>query len=409
MAMRVGFLWVSVLVSVMSMGLITASPAAAAEDKLLDKKILDKRMTTFMKKWDVPSGQMAVWRDDKIIYSSAFGFCDQNRKIETTRDNVFRIASITKVFTACAIWQLIEAGKLKLDDHAFSILSDLKPLEGAQVDPRIANITIADLLSHSAGWTLENGEPMAMYTRLAADAFHEARPAKPVTIIRYMLGKPLNYDPGTKSVYSNLGFNVLGRIVEKVSGQSYADYLREHILLPAGIPNVALGRTSARFALPREVYYYGGKNQGVVWSVLDDEPERITYPYGGDGAIECFDSHGGLVASAEDLVKFGAALPRLLKPETLERMLTPTKFKIEDKNDKSAKDKIAYRAYGCPVRPGVYRWSHAGALVGTSSILYDLGDGLIFACVFNHLPDDLNGYFGEMTTFVPTVKAQFKK
>jgi len=365
--------------------------------------MFDQKMTAFMKKWDVPAGQMAVCKGDEIVYSKAFGHSDQACKSATTTGNRFRIASITKVFTACAIWQLIEAGKLKLDDRAFDILGDLKPLEGATVDPRLKTITIANLLEHSAGWTLENGEPQAKYTRLAADAFHEARPARPVTIIRYMMGQPLNYDPGSKSVYSNLGYNVLGRVIEKISGQSYFDYLKEHILTPANITTIALGRTSMKNAQADEVYYYGGKNLGNVWSVLDDEAEQVTYPYGGDTAIECLDSHGGLIASAEDLVKFGSALPRLLKAETLERMLTPTKFAVKG-------EKGTFRAYGCPVRPGFYRWSHSGALVGTSSILVDLGDGLIFACVFNHLPDDLSGYFGEMSkTFLPLVKSQSKK
>ena len=378
----------------------SAAPCQAAPE---GNKVLDQKMTAFMKKWDVPAGQMAVCKDGKIVYSKGFGVCDQAGKSATTVANRFRIASITKVFTACAIWQLIEAGKLKLDDRAFDILSDLKPLVGAKIDPRLQTITIANLLEHSAGWTLENGEPQAKYTRLAADAFKESRPARPVTIIRYMMGQPLNYDPGSKSVYSNLGYNVLGRVIEKISGQNYFDYLKEHILTPAGITTIALGRTSMKNAQADEVYYYGGKNLGNVWSVLDDEAEQVTYPYGGDTAIECLDSHGGLIASAEDLVHFGSALPRLIKAETLERMLTPTKFAVKGEPG-------TYRAYGCPVRPGVYRWAHSGALVGTSSALYDLGDGLVFACVFNHLPDDLQGYFGEMSkTFVPLVKSQSKK
>ncbi|MBS2006985.1 MAG: beta-lactamase family protein [Cyanobacteria bacterium SZAS TMP-1] len=401
MAISTVFLRVSLAVSLASLSLAHSALPAEAAPPASEK--LDRVMSAFIKKWDVPAAQFAIWKGDKIVYSSAFGNCDQARKTPTAKDNLFRIASITKVFTACAIWQLIEAGKLKLDDHAFEILSDLKPAEGAKVDPRLKSITIANLLDHSAGWTLENGEPQAKYTRIAADLFHEPRPAKPVTIIRYMMGQPLNYDPGSKSVYSNLGFNVLGRVIEKVSGQSYFDYVKEHILVPAKITDVALGRTSLKNAQPREVFYYAGKNSGEVWSVLDDEADQVSFAYGGDAAIECLDSHGGLIASAEDLVKFAAAMPILLKAETMEQMLTPTKFAV-------ANEKGAFRAYGCVVHPGTYRWTHAGALAGTSSILYDLGDGLMFACVFNHLPEDMAGYFGAMTkTFVPLAKQQSKK
>jgi hypothetical protein len=95
-----------------------------------------------------------------------------------------------------------------------------------------------------------------------------------------------------------------------------------------------------------------------VWSVLDNETKQVTFPYGGDAAMECLDSHGGWLASSEDLVKFAAALSR----------------------------------------------------TGGGATLLNLGDGVIFACVFNHLPDNMNGYFGEINkTFVPLIKDATKQ
>jgi len=373
-------------------------------DAKLGADEINQEVTAFMKKWELPGGQFSVIKKGRIIYSDAFGFSDKAKKQPMATDNIFRIASVSKVFTACAIWQLIEAGKLKIDDRAFEILSDLKPLDGAQIDPRLKTVTIKNLLEHTGGWTLEKGEPQAAYTRLAADLFHEPRPARPVTIVRYMMGQPLDYDPGSKSVYSNFGYNVLGRVIEKVSGLSYGNYVQKNILQPSGIADMALGHTSFSQALPREVYYDAGKDQSEVWSALDNEPLQVSPPFGGDAVIECLDSHGGWVASADDLVKFGAALSgtagsaKLLQADTFKAMLRPSKFELST-------TKGAFRAGGFSVCPGRYRWSHAGALVGTSSILVDLGDGIIYACLFNHLPTDYVSYFGDMEkTFAPLAK-----
>lgn len=387
---------------------VTKNDTATSQDRkaALREKSLTALASRLMKKWDIPACQIAVGKNGKIIESRAFGFCDKDLKTKTTTDNVFRIASVSKVFTAAAVHKLIEDGKLKYDDKAWTYISNLKPTYGENnIDPRWKQVTIAQLLTHSGGWTLENGEPQRIYARLAADAAGESRPACPSALVRYMMGKPLQYDPGTKSVYSNFGFNVLGRVIEQASGKHYFDYVRANLLSPAGIEDINLGRTARRHARLNEVYYYAGKNSPDVWSLIDEDAEVADFAYGGDAAIESMDAHGGLVSSAESLVKFGMALNgyektasdgsksriALIKAETLQSMLKPTNFKCEGKN--------TVRAYGVAVntaRKPSFKWSHAGALCGTSSLLISLPDNTVLAYTANHLPDDLVGYFTEL-------------
>lgn len=386
----------------------TKNSTSASQDRQAAQR--EKTLTALagrlMKKWNIPACQIAVGKDGKIIESRAFGFCDKELKTKTTTDNVFRIASVSKVFTAAAVHKLIEDGKLKYDDKAWTYISNLKPTYGENnIDPRWKQVTIGQLLTHSGGWTLENGEPQRVYARLAADAAGESRPACPSALVRYMMGKPLQYDPGTKSVYSNFGFNVLGRVIEQASGKHYFDYVRANLLSPSGIEDINLGRTARRHARLNEVYYFAGKNSPDVWSLIDEDAEVADFAYGGDAAIESMDAHGGLVSSAESLVKFGMALNgydktaadgsksrvALIKAETLQSMLKPTNFKCEGKN--------TVRAYGVAVntaRKPIFKWSHAGALCGTSSLLISLPDNTVLAYTANHLPDDLVGYFTEL-------------
>lgn len=370
------------------------------------EKALDQLISRLMKKWDLPACQVAIGKNGKIIESRAWGFSDKERKTATTTTNVFRIASVSKVFTAVAVHKLIEEGKLKYDDKAWTFIGNLKPThDEGKFDARWQQVTIEQLLTHSGGWTLENGEPQRIYARLAADAAGEPRPAGPTALVRYMMGKPLQYDPGTKSVYSNFGFNVLGRIIEQVSGKPYFEYVQETMLAPLKITDISLGRTARRHARPEEVYYYAGKDSPEVWSLIDADAEVADFAYGGDAAIESMDSHGGLVASAESLAKFGMAVNgyeredatgskskvALLNPETLKTMLTPTSFKCEGK--------YTCRARGVTVNTApkpAFKWSHAGALSGTSSLLIALPDNTVLAFTANHLPDDLIGYFTDL-------------
>jgi len=359
-------------------------------------KALDQALTALMAKHALLAGQVAVSKNGRLVYNRGFGFADKERKVPVQPTHLFRIASVTKPITAVAIMGLFQEGKLKLDDKAFTLLKNLKPAPGAKIDKRLNQITVRNLLEHSGGWTWNHGDQQQIYLRAAADAFRERRPASAVAIIRYTMGQPLDFDPGTRSVYSNFGYNVLGRIIETLTGKSYGQYIKQKVLAPAGIKDMELGHTRPKDQRPNEVHYDDGADASTGWSVFEDEQFGVTNSYGADYSLEAFDAHGGWLATAEDLVKFLCAVdgrgPRqqLLKPETI-------KIMTERPTISQDKDKPTYYAKGWNVDPDKGIWTHAGALAyGTSSVIYRLPDGVNIAAVFNHLPKDLEAYFKEL-------------
>lgn len=369
--------------------ILSSMPQATAGDQF---EQIDANLLQWMQKFKVPGAQLSVAKNGKIIYSKGYGVAD-TEKHPVTSQNLFRVASVSKVFTAVAIWQLVEHGKLKLDDKAFVVLDNLKGPSGSTEDPRLRTVSILNLLDHTGGWDISvHGDSQVIYTRLAADTFKEPRPATPTTIVRFMRGQPLQFDPGTKYVYSNFGFNVLGRLIEKASGTTYEEYIKEHVLKPAGVTDMRIAKSRLTERFPNEVMYFDGDDEPLVWSVLDNEPGQVKWSYGGDFAIETMDAHGGWLATADDLAKVAAAVngtDAVISKSTLKQMLAI------GPNRESTHPGTFY-GHGVLVNPSKDRWSHTGALhSGTGSVLYSLRNGVTIGATFNHLDiNDLGGYFG---------------
>lgn len=177
------------------------------------------------------------------MHSGSYGYGDVERKKKVTADSLFRIGSVSKTITQVAILTLVERGRLRLDDRAFQIMESLKPAEGTTPDPRLGDITILHLLKHQGGWD-GSIEPMFLpWSRTAAVALAAPEPTTCETIIRYMMGRPLDYAPGTRTVYSNFGYCMLGRIIERASGMLYEEYVQTSVLRPAGIRDMRIGGT----------------------------------------------------------------------------------------------------------------------------------------------------------------------
>lgn len=249
---------------------------------------------------DVPAGALAVMNDGKMVLARGFGYSDRERTRPTQPDTPFRLASLTKAITNAAIRKLIREGKLKLDTPVFPLLA-LEPLPGQKPDPRLDRITVDHLMEHRGGWdSTKAGDPMFDSGRIAG-VLGKPGPLSPTEVIRYMIGRPLQYDPGAKFAYSNFGYCVLGRVIEKVSGQSYERDVRDEIAAPLGITTLELGRTLPGQRNPREPYYLSPDTGPSLFDlknkVLIPEPD-------GTFSMELMDSNGGLICSAPDYVRF---------------------------------------------------------------------------------------------------------
>ena len=300
---------------------------------------VDSVISALMTRWDIPGGAVGIVRDGRLVYARGFGYADVQARKVTAPDDLFRIASVSKPVTSAAILRLVEDGRLSLDAPAFALLPDLTRLPGAAVDPRLASITVRHLLEHSGGWDRAlTFDPMFRPTEIA-NATGTPAPASADAVVRYMLGQPLDFDPGTRYAYSNFGYAVLGRIIERITGASYEEFVQEAVLDPAGVTRMRLGRSLLADRAPGEVRYY---DLATVNSVFPGGG-AVPLPYGGFN-IEAMDAHGGWVASVIDLLRF-------------------------------EKEWVAPPAQGA--------WAQEGGLPGTTSIMARTSTGLAWVALFN--------------------------
>ena len=261
----------------------------------------------------------------------------------------FRIASLTKPITAAAVRNLIARGTISLDTKVFDYLG-LAPLPGERPDARLKDITIRHLLDHKGGWDRDaTFDPMFRPLEIAED-LGKPGPATANDVIRTMSGKPLDFAPGTKTAYSNFGYCVLGRVLEKATGQSYTAHIRKDLLAPLGITSIDLGRTLPSRRDGREPFYADadrGRN------VMRPASKPLVALPDGNFHLEAMDSHGGLIASSVDLARF----------------LT------------------AYWISGEPRQGGNSRGHHFGNLPGTFTLMMQHPSDLDVAVLFNQGTD----------------------
>lgn len=214
----------------------------------------DNLVTQFMSKHGIPGATFAMAKNGKLVYMRSFGHADLAGTEETQPHHLFRIASVSKPITSIAVMKLVENGQLALSDKAFGtggILENHSYLTNATItDQRIYDITVQQLLEHSAGWNRDLNcvpSPTSPYSWAAGNCdpisfplhvtqvLGEANPVTEPMLIRFLLEKGLNFAPGTQYAYSNIGYLVLGEIIEAITGKSYEDYVKDEILSPLGI------------------------------------------------------------------------------------------------------------------------------------------------------------------------------
>ena len=341
---------------------------------------VDSVIVDLMTRWDIPGGAVGIVRDGRLVYARGFGYADVAAQSVTAPDALFRIASVSKPVTAAAVLKLVEEGRLSLDEPAFALLADLTPLPGATMDPRLATITVRHLLEHAGGWDRdETFDPMFRPTEIAA-AMGTPEPASAEAIIRYMMGEPLSFDPGTRYAYSNFGYAVLGRIIERITGGSYEAFVREAVLAPAGATRMRLGRSLLADRAPGEVRYY---DPGTITSVFPDGG-AVPFPYGGFN-IEAMDAHGGWIASTVDLLRFVTAVDLLASPPDV---LAPASIGLMTAKPASPlwDGSPIHYGLGWLVRPVEGNWWHGGSLPGTATIMVRTGNGVAWVALFNAHP-----------------------
>jgi N-acyl-D-amino-acid deacylase len=362
----------------------------------------DRMIPALMEKYGIAGAAVAVSRHGRLVFARGYGYADKEANTSVAPGALFRIASLSKPITSVTILKLVEDGKLHLDAKALDILSHLKPAPGAQVDPRSRRVTVRQLLWHAGGWDRDKPggfDPMFRSADTARDT-GTAAPHSCETIIRWMMGKLLDFDPGTRSVYSNFGYCILGRVIEKVTAQPYEDYVRKNVLAPMGIERMRIGGALFSGRAPGEVKYYDYPDARLASSIFPDSPGPVPSPYGAYD-MRTLDSHGGWIASAMDLVRFvdsvdGRGRPAFLRQSTIRQMLARPAAPIAQPGD------ATFYAMGWRVRPVGAKdanWWHGGSLPGTTTFMARLTEsGMSWAAVMNGRPGDSKTIGNEVDT-----------
>jgi CubicO group peptidase (beta-lactamase class C family) len=238
------------------------------------------------------SGPVLVMKNNKALLEKGYGMADLEWNIPVTPQTKFRIGSVTKQFTAACILQLVEQGKLSLDDKLSKFIPDF---------PKGDSVTIHMLLNHTSG--------IASYTDLSEFRNVESLSLTKDSIISFFKNKPYNFSPGTGWAYNNSGYFLLGYILEKISGQSYNDYLRQHILDELGMINSGVDKLDS--VLPMRARGYQRANKKTV----NADFISMEWPF----------SAGVLYSTVNDLYKWDRALysTTILTESSKQKMFTP--------------------------------------------------------------------------------------
>lgn len=224
------------------------------------------------------SGAALVAKNGKVVFEQAYGLADRKKKIPTNVNTQFRLGSMNKMFTAVSILQLVQAGKLQLNDPFGKYLTNYANTEMA------SKVTIEQLLTHTGG-TGDFFGPEFDAHRLELKTLQD--------YVKLYEKRPLKFEPGAKWEYSNCGFLLLGVVIEKVTGQSYYDYVREHVYKPAGMTLTDSLPESG--PVPGRSVGYTKMRPGL-WV-----PNTDTLPW-------CGTSAGGGYSTVSDLFRFASAL-----------------------------------------------------------------------------------------------------
>lgn len=291
------------------------------------------------------SGALFVAKDGRIMLEKGYGMANRENKTPYTAETVFDIGSITKQFTGAAILKLEMQGKVRTNDKITKYFRD--------VPPDKADITLHQLLTHSAGFLHAVGDD---YEKLARDA-----------VIQKALASKLQYVPGAKHDYSNVGYSLLGAIIETATGGSYERYLHDNLFKPAGMRKTG-------YVIPKwkvERLAVGYREDGKRWGT------PLDHLWDKDGPYWNLRANGGILSTVGDLYKWHLALEseKILSKEAKEKYFAPH----------IAEQPEAISFYG-------YGWVNEKTPRGTTLIWHDGGNGYFYA--------DFRRYIDEKVVYI---------
>lgn len=303
------------------------------------------------------SGVVLIQRDDQQLFAGAYGFANRTWKVRNQIDTRFRIGSISKMFTAAAVLQLIDAGSLSLDTRVAACLE----LENTAVPPQVTVFHLLTMTSGMADWFDESGNWEEDWAELCRThpiyLFRRNQDYLPLFLDQAPVG-PV----GEAYRYNGAGYILLGLMVERITGLSYSDYIQRHIFLPAGMSRSGFESLDDVPAQVAEGYLAVRDEADVITAWKKNIYSTTPAPA----------ADGGATSTASDLVRFAQALKKglLLSPELTREMLTPQVLQSEERF-RGYTWKYSYaNTFILDEKELVLRWGHTGEEDGVSCRLY---------------------------------------
>ena len=330
--------------------------------------VFDQAMKDFMVSNKVSAGSLAITYQGRLVFTKGYTWSKADSPA-TEPTSLFRIASLSKSITSAGILKLVEYNQLGLNDKVMDILPYGTP-GGQTPDPNLGKVTILHLLEHLGGWDRDKAfDPMFADEKISK-ALSTPLPVTQADIITFMNGRPLQYEPGTKYAYSNYGYCLLGRVIERKTGLGYEEYIKRIILSPLGITRMQIGHSNLEDRAPSEVTYEAKKES--VYGAFN---------------LENMDSHGGWLASAPELAQFAASFDKpddspILSAESIETTFSLPATIAREKY----KPGEYYYACGWEVRDygnGRRNTWHSGSLPGCYSFMARWSNGVNCVVLFN--------------------------
>lgn len=323
---------------------------------------LDVAINQAMQQYTIPGASLSVAYDGKLVYAKGFGLANLETQEPVTPTTLFNLASCTKAISTLGILRLVEAKRLGLDEPMYTAIGRPNLVRGMQADPRVAQITIRQLLHHSGGWNDASAFEIAgrEVRQLAPNGLPYAE------AVRVLLATPLDYEPGTQAVYANGQWNLLKYVIECSSGRPYGEFMQEQ-LNSLGIHDMC---EESRGMIRGQACRYEGS------------PPRMIR--GGQLVVPLMPSFGNWMASSIDMVKFLTAIDGTrmqgLTADSYEQMLAPLPPPMQNKPNGGhfglGLDNVRKTPLG-------YDYSKNGGKPGVHSQIEHLPNGVNFCLMLN--------------------------
>ncbi len=338
----------------------------------LDLEGLDKRIVTYMNRWQMKGVSLAVMRNDSLLYAKGYGWAEEEKDIQMQPSHLLRMASVSKLITAAGIMVLQDRDSLSIKDTVFGpagILNDSLFVSTIK-DRNYQKITVEHLLRHQGGFYRD---PVFS----SRDVMNQMRLDHPPTkedYFKLVLGRRLKFAPGSWQDYSNFGYLVLSEIIEKVSGKPYEQFIREDVLRPAGVYDMHIAGNYYEDKRDNEVRYYTHEGDGKFIEDYKNNGVMVERSYGGND-ITLLSGAGAWCGSTAELARFVAAIDgRPEVPDIISAKALAQMTEYFDKNTFSLGWNDTDPAKG---------WNRTGTFSGTCALVRYYPDGECWILISN--------------------------